>query len=70
MPVEERKPKYNQGDILGYRDCFYVITEVGGDHYAGYIAGKGLAVDVGTRFVNKIIDIDDEVRIRLVARGQ
>ena len=76
VPVEERKPwlrvipKYNQGDILGYRDCFYVITEVEGDHYAGYIAGKGLAVDVGTRFVNKIIDIDDEPQIRLVVRGR
>jgi len=65
------KPKYNQGDILGYRDCFYVITEVeGGDYYAGYIAGRGLAVDVGTRFVNKIIDIDDEPQIRLVVRGR
>ena len=68
--MKEQKPKYNQGDILGYRACFYVITEVEGDHYAGHIAGKGLAVDVGTRFVNKIIDIDDEARIRLVARGQ
>ena len=68
--MKEQKPKYNQGDILGYRDCFYVITEVEGDHYAGYIAGKGLAVDVGTRFVNKIIDIDDEPQIRLVVRGR
>ena len=68
--MKEQKPKYNQGDILGYRDCFYVVTKVYRLHYAGYIAGKGLAVDVGTRFVNLIIDIDDEPQIRLVVRGR
>ena len=64
------KHKYNHGDILGYRDCCYVITEVEGGYYAGYIAGRGLAGDVGARFVNKTIDIDDEPQIRLVVRGQ
>ena len=68
--MKEQKPKYNQGDVLGYRALFYVVTKVYRLHYAGYIAGRGLAVDVGARFVNKIIDIDDEPQIRLVVRGQ
>ena len=66
MPVEERKPKYNQGDILGYRDCLYVITEVEGDYYVGIIAGDPNNIVQ----LNRIIDIDDDNQIRLVVRGQ
>jgi len=59
------KPKYNQGDILGYQDCFYVITRVEGDHYVGVIAGEN-----STENLNLTRDIDDNPQIRLVARGQ
>ena len=64
MSVEERKPKYNQGDILGYRDLFYVITRVEGDFYAGYVAGKS------NKELNLTKDIDNNDQIRLVVRGQ
>ena len=62
-----RKPKYNQGDILGYRDCFYVITRVAlfGGYYAGFIAGRNNIEET-----NSIKDIDNNEEIRLVARGQ
>ena len=59
------KHKYNQGDILGYRDCFYVITRVEGDHYVGVITGEN-----STENLNLTRDIDDNPQIRLVARGQ
>ena len=62
--MKEQKPKYNQGDLLGYRDCFYVITKVEGDFYAGYIAGKN------NKELNLTKDIDNNENIRLVARGQ
>ena len=58
------KPKYNQGDILGYRDCFYVITEVEGDHYAGYIAGRS------NKELNLIKQIDGNEEIKLIVRAQ
>ena len=62
--MKEQKPKYNQGDILGYRDLFYVIRRIEGDFYAGYIAGKN------NKELNNIKDIDNNENIRLVARGQ
>jgi len=60
------KPKYNQGDIIGYRDCLYVITEVEGDYYVGIIAGDPNNIVQ----LNKIKHIDDDNQIRLVVRGQ
>ena len=59
------KHKYNQGDILGYRDILYVITRVEGDYYVGTIAGEN-----STENLNLTRDIDDNPQIRLVARGQ
>ena len=64
MSVEERKPKYNQGDILGYRDLLYVITKVYRLHYAGYIAGKS------NKELNLIKQIDNNDQIKLIARAQ
>ena len=61
--MKEQKPKYNQGDILGYRDLFYVITKIEGDFYEGYIAGRE------NKELNRIKDIDNNKNIRLVARG-
>ena len=63
------KPKYNQGDILGYRDLFYVVTRVyqhigGRSYYEGYIAGKS------NKELNLIKQIDNNDQIRLIARGQ
>ena len=34
-----RKPKYNQGDMIGYKNVLYVITGIKGEHYAGIIVG-------------------------------
>ena len=70
--MKEQKPKYNQGDILGYRDCFYVITRVvyqhnstrGYSYYEGYITGRE------NKELNNTKDIDNNKDIRLVARGQ
>ena len=62
--MKEQKPKYNQGDILGYRHILYVITRVEGDHYAGFITGKNT-----TEELNNTKDIDNNKNIRLVARG-
>jgi len=64
MSVEERKPKYNQGDVLGYRELFYVVTKVYRLHYAGYIAGKS------NKELNLIKDIDNNDQIKLIARAQ
>ena len=64
MSVEERKPKYNQGDVLGYRDLFYVVTRVYRLHYAGYIAGKS------NKELNLIKQIDGNEEIKLIARAQ
>jgi len=62
--MKEQKPKYNQGDILGFRHVLYVVTKVYRLHYAGYIAGKS------NKELNLIKDIDNNKNIRLVARGQ
>ena len=66
--MKEQKPKYNQGDILGYRDCFYVITRIhqhtsGRSYYEGYIAGRE------NKELNNTKHIDNDKNIRLVARG-
>jgi hypothetical protein len=61
-----RKPQYNQGDIIGYRDILYVITEIEGGFYVGIIAGDSTS----NKQYNRIIDIDDNPQIRLVVRGQ
>ena len=70
--MKEQKPKYNQGDLLGYRDLFYyVITRVvyqhnstrGYSYYEGYIAGRE------NKELNNTKDIDNNKDIRLVARG-
>mgnify|MGYP006410661079 CR=1 FL=1 len=60
------KPLYNQGDILGYLDVFYVITEIKGSYYVGVITGNFNNI----KQLNKIKHIDDDKEIRLVARGQ
>ena len=62
--MKEQKPKYNQGDVLGYRDLFYVVTKVYRLHYAGYIAGKS------NKELNLIKDIDNNDQIKLIARAQ
>ena len=60
-----RKPKYNQGDIIGYKNVLYVITGIKGEHYAGIIVGD-LEAD---EQLNTIKGIDEDTNIRLVARG-
>ena len=60
-----RKPKYNQGDMIGYKNVLYVITGIKGEHYAGIIVGD-LEAD---EQLNKIKGIDEDTNIRLVARG-
>ena len=67
--MKEQKPKYNQGDILGYRHVLYVITRIhqhtsGRSYYEGYIAGRE------NKELNNTKDIDNNKDIRLVARGQ
>jgi len=62
--MKEQKPKYNQGDILGYRDILYVITRVDRGYYAGFIATRPRIEET-----NGIKDIDNNEEIRLVARG-
>ena len=67
--MKEQKPKYNQGDILGYRHVLYVITRIyqhasGRSYYEGYIAGRE------NKELNNIKDIDNNKDITLVARGQ
>jgi hypothetical protein len=59
------KHKYNQGDMIGYKHILYVITGIEGEYYAGVLVGDPDA----RRQVNRIIDIDDNDQIRLVARG-
>ena len=66
--MKEQKHKYNQGDILGHRDCFYVVTRVyhhasGRSYYEGYIAGKS------SKELNLIKQIDNNDQIKLVVRG-
>ena len=60
-----RKPKYNQGDMIGYKNVLYVITGIKGEHYAGIIVGD-LEAD---EQLNTIQGIDEDTNIRLVARG-
>jgi len=60
-----RKPKYNQGDMIGYKNVLYVITGIKGEHYAGIIVGD-LEAD---QQLNTIKGIDEDTNIRLVARG-
>ena len=60
-----RKPKYNQGDMIGYKNVLYVVTGIKGDHYAGIIVGD-LEAD---EQLNTIKGIDEDTNIRLVARG-
>tara|TARA_B100000519_G_scaffold130593_1_gene112781 strand:- start:614 stop:805 length:192 start_codon:yes stop_codon:yes gene_type:complete len=60
-----RKPKYNQGDMIGYKNVLYVITGIKGEHYAGIIVGD-LEAD---EQLNTIKGIDEDTNIRLVARG-
>ena len=60
-----RKPKYNQGDMIGYKNALYVITGIKGEHYAGIIVGD-LEAD---EQLNTIKGIDEDTNIRLVARG-
>ena len=60
-----RKPKYNQGDMIGYKNVLYVITGIKGEHYAGIIVGN-LEAD---EQLNTIKGIDEDTNIRLVARG-
>ena len=60
-----RKPKYNQGDMIGYKNVLYVITGIKGEDYAGIIVGD-LEAD---EQLNTIKGIDEDTNIRLVARG-
>ena len=60
-----RKPKYNQGDMIGYKNVLYVVTGIKGEHYAGIIVGD-LEAD---EQLNTIKGIDEDTNIRLVARG-
>ena len=61
-----RKPKYNQGDMIGYKHILYVITGIEGEYYAGVLVGDPNA----RREINKIKEIDEDTNIRLVAKGQ
>ena len=58
------KHKYNQGDMIGYKHILYVITGIEGEYYAGVLVGYP-----PLRQVNRIIDIDNNDQIKLVARG-
>ncbi len=66
-----RKPKYNQGDMIGYKNVLYVITGIKGEHYAGIIVGDLEADEQlwSRRHFNTIKGIDEDTNIRLVARG-